>query len=181
MVTDSAHVTHLVLTRLVRSLKLLTALPTAEHIVSSRWLIDSAQAGHFVPITAAYEWNDPLFRETFGCDIQCTIRSPIRQSLFTGKTFYMTPSVNPKYKDLQRLIELCGGKVERQRRSMARIADGQAQDPDAYIILSCTKDLHLLADLLRGKTNRIICASEFVLTSIMTQTIDIEKHIIKYF
>lgn len=173
--------THLVLTRLVRSLKLLNALPVAEHIVSSRWLVDSAHAGHFLPITSAYEWNDPVFRQTFGCDILRTIRSPIRQKLFAGKTFYMTPSVNPKCKDLQQLIEMCGGKVERQRRSAARITEGQTQDPDAYVILSCTKDLHLLADLLRGKTNRIICGSEFVLTSIMTQAIDMDKHIIKYF
>lgn len=180
--TEPRQVTHLVLTRLLRSVKLLLALPVANHIISSRWLVDSASAGHFLPITSAYEWDDDTFKKTFFCDIQRTIRSPARNKLFDGRAFYMTPSVNPNIRNLTSLIEMSGGTVERHRRSAVRIAETITQQPNSYTILSCTKDLHLLLDLLRspGNAKSIICATEFVLTSIMTQTIDMEKHVIQY-
>lgn len=93
----------------------------------------------------------------------------------------MTPSVRPSYKELQLLIELCGGQVERQRRSGARITEANAATPGSYVILSCSEDLHLLADLIRpGKTNRAICATEFVMMAIMTQKVDLDSHVIQY-
>ena len=181
VVNEPYEATHLVLTRLVRSSKLLCSLPVVHHILTSKWLIDSAQAGHFLP-TETYEWCDEKFTETFGCDIQKTIKSSTRSKLFEGKTFYMTPSVHPRVKDLTKLIESSGGVVEKHRRSANRIAETNAQSPESYIILSCMKDLHLLADLVRqAKATRCICTTEAVLTSIMTQTIDLEMHIIKYF
>lgn len=143
--------------------------------------MESAKSGKFLPIDD-YKWNDKIFNENYHCDIQETIKSPHRRKLFDNKTFYITPSVCPNVKDLSKLIELCGGKVEKKRRTVSQINEANTQNPDSYIILACTKDMHLLLDLSKpGKPNRIICATELIMTSIMLQKFEIEPHIIKYF
>lgn len=179
--TEPEQATHIVLTRLVRTCKLMMAVCTAEHILSSRWIVDSAKAGKFLP-TADYAWNDSHFNAEYNCDIQIAIKSPTRRTLLSGKVFYITPSVRPRPKDLTKIIELCGGKVESKRRSASQIAQANTEQPESYIILTCTKDIHLLLDLTKpGKPNRTICATEYILSAIMQQKVEIEPHIITYF
>lgn len=181
VVTNPEHATHIVLTRLVRTSKLLMAVCTVDHVLNSRWISDSAKAGKFLP-TNDYAWQDNLFNEQYKCDIQAAIKSPTRRTLLTGKYFYITPSVRPRPKDLTKIIELCGGKVELKRRSASQIAQANSEQPESYIILTCTRDIHLLIDLTKpGKPNRIICATEYVLSAIMHQKPEVEPHIITYF
>lgn len=178
--TNPAEATHMVMSRLMRSYKLLAALPVVRHVLRSQWLVESATAGHFLP-TESFEWNDDSFHKTFGCDLPTVLALPNRQRLFAGITFHMTPSVRPSYKELQLLVDLCGGQVERQRRSNARITEANTTTPGSYVILSCSEDLHMLVDLIRpGKTNRAICATEFVMMAIMTQKVDLDSHVIQY-
>lgn len=203
MCTDPAQATHLVMSRLVRSFKLLAALPCVRHVLHSDWLVDSAVAGHFIdtapeattaaeaadaaPNAAAvvpaktYQLDDRTFRDSFGSCVRDIVAAPNRRQLFAGTTFHLTPSVRPNVRDLQQLIELCGGRVERTRRSAARIAEANQQLAGSYVILSCAGDLHLLADLVRpGRVNRAICATEFVMMAILQQRVDAERHVIKY-
>lgn len=180
MLTEPDTATHLVLTQLVRTYKLLFALCCVDHIVSSKWIVDSAKAGKFLR-PDEYTLNDDQFRKLYNCDIQAVIKSTTRKTLFAGKTFFVTPSVRPKHKDVIKLIEFCGGKVEAKRRTAAQIAQANGQQPDSYIILTCTQDLHLVHDLMKvGKSNRVICSTEFVLAAIMHQKVEFESHIITY-
>lgn len=180
VVESPSDATHLVVTRLVRSCKLLVALSIVDHILSSKWITDSANAGKFLPVNG-YEINDPKFKQTFKADVQKTIQTPSRRTLFEGKTFFLTPTVRPSKAILKSMIESSGGRVDKNRLSAARISETNAQKPASYIVLSCVQDLHLLSDLMRpGKPNRIICSTEFVMSSVMTQNIDLERHIIKY-
>ncbi|XP_059608090.1 PAX-interacting protein 1 [Phlebotomus argentipes] len=181
VVQNPLEATHLVMTRLTRTHKLLLAMCVVKHIVSTQWLMESAKEGSFQPLDA-YVIKDATFEDNFKCDIHETVKNPNRGQLFDGKTFYITPSVRPAVRELTQMIEASGGKVEKARRSVLKIQEANAQLADSYIILSCANDLHLLADLTRsGKQNRIICTTEFVMRSIMTQSINIEPHIMKYF
>lgn len=176
MVAEPETATHLVLTRLVRTYKLLLALCTVDHIVSSKWIIDSANAGKFLR-PDEYTLDDEPLRKKFNCNIKEVIKSPTRKTLFAGKTFFVTPSVQPKLKDVIRLIEFCGGKVEAKRRTAAQIAQANIQQPDSYIILTCPPDMHLLHDLLKSdKPNRLIYTTELVLAAIMHQKIHFESN-----
>uniref|UniRef100_A0A1L8E2Q1 PAX-interacting protein 1 n=1 Tax=Nyssomyia neivai TaxID=330878 RepID=A0A1L8E2Q1_9DIPT len=169
------------MTRLTRTQKLMLAICVVRHVVSTKWLMDSAKEGYFLPVDT-YAIHDGAFEENFKCDIHETVRNPNRAQLFDGRTFYVTPSVRPSVRELTQMIEACGGKVEKSRRSVVKIQEANTQCADSYIILSCANDLHLLADLTRsGKQNRIICTTEFIMRSILTQKIDIEPHILKYF
>lgn len=170
--------THLVLTHLVRTYKLLFSLCSVEHIISSKWIVDSAKAGKFLR-PDEYTLSEENFRKLYDCNIQEVIKSTTRKTLFAGKTFFVTPSVRPKHKDMVKLIEFCGGKVETKRRTAVQIAQANSQQPDSYIILTCPQDLHLMHDLLKAsKPNRFICSTEFVLAAIMLQKIEFEPHTI---
>lgn len=180
VVTDPAHATHLVLTYLTRTYKLLFGLCSVDYIVSSKWIVDSAKAGKFLR-PDEYTLNDEKFQKEYNCDIQKVIKSSTRKTLFSGKTFFVTPRVRPLHANIVKLIEFCGGKVETKRRSAAQITQANIQQPDSYCILTCTEDLHLVHDLLKaGKSNRFICSTELVLAAIMHQKIDYETHIIRY-
>lgn len=179
VVTEPETATHIVLTVLKRSYKLLFALCTVDHIVSSKWIVDSAKAGKFLRPDEYALHSDDKFRSEFrNCDVQAVLKSTTRKTLFAGKTFFITPSVRPLPKQIARLIEFCGGKVEPKRRTAAQIQQGNIQNPDSYIILACANDMHLLHDLRRsGNTNRCISTTEFVMTSIMQQKITFEPFV----
>lgn len=178
VVTDPKVATHLVLTKLTRTYKLLFGLCAVDHIVSSKWIVDSAKAGKFLR-PDEYALTDEPFRQQFDCDIQAVIKSTTRRTLFAGKTFFITPSVRPGPKQIIPLIEFCGGRVEPKRRTAAQIHQANAQSADSYFILTCTNDMHLMHDLMQtGKTNRCICSTELVMASIMRQKINVEPHII---
>lgn len=164
------------LTELKRSYKLLFALCTVDHIVSSKWIVDSAKAGKFLRPDEYALNSDEKFRSEYrNCDIQAVLKSSTRKTLFAGKTFFITPSVRPSQKDIARLIEFCGGKVETKRRTASAIQQTNIQNPDSYIILTCASDMHLVFDLLRSDNpNRCITTTEFVMTSIMQQKISFE-------
>lgn len=177
VVTEPETASHLVLTELRRSYKLLFGLCTVDHIVSSKWIVDSAKAGKFLRPDEYALNSDEKFRNEFrNCDVQAVIKSTTRKTLFAGKTFFITPSVRPSAKEIARVIEFCGGKVESKRRKATEIQQMNLQNPDSYFILTCSNDLHLLYDLLQpGKPNRCIGTTEFVMSSIMNQKITFES------
>lgn len=167
------------MTRVKRSSKLMYGLCVCQYIVSSKWLVDSAKEGYFLPLEN-YSLTDSDFISEYKCDIQKVLQSPLRKTLFEGKTFYVTPKVVPAIKDLVKWIELCGGKVEKTRRSNARIQDANLQLPGSYMIITCETDLHLVQALTKpGKSYCSVCSSEYVMQSIMRQVLNLEPHLIR--
>lgn len=167
--------THLIMTRPSRSIKYMYALCCAKYIVSSDWLVESANAGYFLP-EDEYQITDLDF-DGIRTSIKNVLKSPIRNKLFEGKIFFLTPSVKPGVSHLKNLIELCGGKVENNRRSTMIIQEAINFSENSYIIISCAQDIHLIT--FRQFVCHV-CSSEFVLSSIMTQSLNFSAHAIKY-
>lgn len=169
------------MTKLTRTTKLLVCLCVAKHITSSTWLVESAKAGKFLP-PENYPIHDKLFEENFKCDIYKSIQQPNRNKLFEKKVFYLTPSVIPSYNNLANIIELCGGTIEKNRRSSSVISETMKQNPGSYIVIGCQKDIHLLIDLAKvSKSHRFIYSSEYIMQSIMQQKIEDDKNILNFF
>lgn len=167
---DINEMTHLVMTKPNRTIKLLNALCVAKYILNSTWLEDSSKTGYFQP--EDNYWINDLSKANFKCDIPAVIKSPIRNKLFENRVFYITPSVKPAPSYLRWLIEKSGGKWEHNRRSVMKIHELNQQSPNSYIVVSCPEDLSLL-----GFKHYVcyVCTSEFILQSIMTQTMDFLK------
>lgn len=181
VVTDPAEANILVTTQLKRTVKIIYGLIVCKYIVSSRWLVECAKVGQFVPLEPySYAAND-LQVEKVNCNIGKVLSSSIRRTLFEGKTFYITPQVSPTSKDVTRWIELCGGTVEKTRQSNAKIQEINTKAPNTYIIISCETDLHLVAHFTRQSKHSYcnVCSTEFIMQSIMTQTVNMEPFVIK--
>lgn len=153
-----------------RTIKFMYALVRSKFIVKSSWLEDSSTTGQFLP--AENYWISDLSQANFKCDVQAVVKSASRNNLFENRVIYITPSVMPAPSYLRFLIELSGGKWEHNRRSVMKIHELNQQSPNSYIVISCPEDLHLL-----GFKHYVcyVATSEFILQSIMTQTLDFLK------
>ncbi|XP_037899495.1 PAX-interacting protein 1-like [Glossina fuscipes] len=165
------------MTRENRTCKLIQAVCHVDFVVKSQWLVDSAKAGKFLP-AEPYKIDCIPVDENLKFPLEKVLNSTIRSTLFAGKYFYVTPDVFPARSEIVRMIESSGGKVEEKRRTAQAIADIYTQALDSYIIVTCPNDMHLCTDLIRfGNPKCLIVSTEFVMSSILKQSLEIEQNI----
>lgn len=176
-----ADATHLVMTRVARTVKLITALITVRYALSSKWITDSATAGHFLPVES-YKLDVKELDEMFKCDLYKVLESPNRSKLFEGKIFFITPQVKPSSKDVKQMIELSGGVVEKNPRSVKKIRETNLDKPGTYVIIGCPEDRIFIQPFIQKGKHGVcqICTTEYVMQSILLQKLTIEPHIIKW-
>ena len=168
------------MTRESRTCKLIQAVCHVDYVLKSQWLVESAKAGKFLP-PDSYKIQYIPVDENLKFHLDTALQSPNRATLFAGRYFYVTPDVFPARSEIIRMIESSGGKVEEKRRSSQAIAEIYNQSPDSYIIVTCPNDMHLCVDLTRfGNPKCPIVSTEFVMSSILKQNLEIEPHIIPY-
>ena len=95
--------------------------------------------------------------------------------LLQGRTFYLTPSIQPSWKKLKLVIECAGGKVENRRRKNVdeiRTLNAANADSPVYLIITCEHDLHIVTDVLKAKIG--IFNAEFVMSAVMKGKIDFD-------
>lgn len=167
--------------QLKRTHKLLCCLCVGCRILPDTWLRDSNSAGKFLD-ESNYSLDTKEFNSEFKCDFNQTLSTRNRNKLFENKHFFVTPSVVPKKKELIELIECCSGTIEKNRRTLAQIEATNLSSPYSYIILTHENDLHLVADLLKNKKDkvRIVCNSELILSAILKQTFEVEPYAVKF-
>lgn len=163
--------------KLTRTHKLLFAITKFCHILPDKWLEHSLSSRKFLA-EADFSLSADEFNQTFNTNLDLVLKSPLKSRLFDGKAFWITPSVVPRKKILAELIELCGGRVERIRRSRAQIEAASLTAPSTYFIITAKEDLHLVGDLLRNKKDkqRVVCNAELVLSAILRQEFEVEPY-----
>lgn len=166
--------------RLIRSQKLMLAITRGVHIVPESWLRDSAATNQFLE-ESNHTFDTKDFNSLYKCDFAQTLNTKNRGKLFEGKFFFVTPSVFPSKRDVVELIQACGGVVERIRRTSAQIEATNINSPYSYVIITHENDLHLVADLLRNKKEkvRIVCNAELIYSAILKQTFEVEPFTVK--
>ncbi|XP_076254688.1 uncharacterized protein LOC143192843 isoform X2 [Rhynchophorus ferrugineus] len=174
---DYKDFTHLVVPKLGRTHKLLFAITKSCYIVTYKWIEDSFTARMFLPEN---DFIPPMdeFNKTYNVSLERTLQVINRNKIFEGKIFWITPSVFPTKKIVCELIEACGGRLERIRRSKAQIEASNATSPLTYFIIISKEDLHLVADLLKHKKEkqRVVCNVELVLSAILKQHFEIDPY-----
>ncbi|XP_050353636.1 PAX-interacting protein 1-like isoform X2 [Nymphalis io] len=180
VVTSASEATHLVMEKLVRTCKLVSCLITVKHLLTPEWVLESQRQNKFAD-EAKHGLRDEVFNKAFKCDIdEVLLCGEQRRKLFEGMTFFLTPCVKPSKAGLTEMIELCGGKVEKNRRSYVSIQEMHNTKPYSYLVLTVPNDLHLVYYLLQSeKTLNVVCSTEVVLTAIMRQKLEIEQFLVK--
>ncbi|CAH0713668.1 unnamed protein product, partial [Brenthis ino] len=180
VVSSASEATHLVMEKLVRTCKLVSCLITVKHLLTPEWVLESQRLNKFAD-EAKHGLRDEAFNKIFKCDIdEVLLCGEQRKKLFEGITFFLTPCVKPSKAGLTEMIELCGGKVEKNRRSYVSIQEMHTQKPFSYLVLTVPNDLHLVYYLLQSeKTLNVVCSTEVVLSAIMRQKVQIEEFLVK--
>ena len=103
------HCTHLVMSQLSRTDKFIQCLPVVKHVLRTDWLVDCGSAGVWIK-EEGYEISDSKVEDKFEFNLAETLATKNRDKLFLGKTFYLTPNVEPSIEILTNIIECSGGR-----------------------------------------------------------------------
>ena len=100
---------HLVMGKLARTTKLLISLPVVKHVLLTNWIRDSREAGRWIS-EKGYFLEDQEVEKRFKFNLSRTMAKSNRNKLFMGKTFYLTPSIQPSKQDMKDIITSSGGR-----------------------------------------------------------------------
>ena len=101
--------THLVMVKLSRTINRMMCLPTVKFVLRTQWVVDSGEAGSWVS-EEGHVLYDPEVESNYKFSLAKTLAMTNRDKLFTGKVFYLTPSVQPSTEVLTEIITCSGGR-----------------------------------------------------------------------
>ncbi|KAE8595680.1 hypothetical protein XENTR_v10015841 [Xenopus tropicalis] len=174
-VADSAQkCTHLLANKVTRTVKFLTAISVAKHIVTPEWLDESFKSQKFIE-EQNYILRDAEAEVLFCFSLEESLKRAHSTPLFKGKYFYITPGICPSLSTMKAIVECAGGKILMKQPSFRKIMEHKQNKRLAEIILiSCENDLHLCREYFAGSID--VHNAEFVLTGVLTQTLDYESY-----
>lgn len=178
IVSSVRQATHLVMSQLGRSAKLINAVTLGLTIVPDKWLKECQTEKKFIS-EAPFKFDPKYLNEMYNCDFYKTLETKDRDRLFANKVFFITPSVFPSAKEIKEIIELAGGTVESKRRSLQQIESANANVPCSYIILTVENDLHLVYDCLKNSNQKFVSSCEVIFNSILNQEFNIDEFLVK--
>ncbi|XP_053384133.1 PAX-interacting protein 1-like [Mercenaria mercenaria] len=170
VVENPQHCTHLVAQSFSRTMKFFIGINACHHIVNKQWIEDSYQQHTFLNETT-YTLHDPAGEAEMKCVLMESLKRARTRSLFTGMTFYVTPSVQPPVCDLRKVIESAGGTLLKRglpTKAIDTLKDEQGKP--TYVVITCADDIHLVEDVINN--NIKVYTAEFVLTGVMRQEKD---------
>lgn len=174
-VADSAHkCTHLVASKVTRTVKFLTAISIAQHIVTPEWLDESCKCQTFVE-EQNFILRDAEAEVLFSFSLEESLKKAHATPLFKGKYFYITPGICPSLSTMKAIVESAGGKVLSKQPPIRKLMEHkQNKSLPEIILISCENDLHLCREYFARNID--VHNAEFVLTGVLTQTLDYESY-----
>lgn len=180
------YTTHLIMNKFLRTEKLYECMGYVSFILNKKWLDKCHDTKQFLPVEES-DWllDDDLKppRNLLKQSIDKRFNRK-NKALFTGYTFFLTPSVQPSQITLKSIIFAHGGNVRREFPTIKQLTthDEQTKIPNC-LILTCDIDKLLLKDLHTYNNTDFeikILSIDFVLESIVQQEIlNIETFIVK--
>ncbi|XP_057587442.1 PAX-interacting protein 1 isoform X2 [Hippopotamus amphibius kiboko] len=174
-VTESAQkCTHLIASKVTRTVKFLTAVSVVKHIVTPEWLEESFRCQKFID-EQSYLLRDAEAEVLFSFSLEESLRRARVSPLFKAKYFYITPGICPSLSTMKAIVECAGGKVLCKQPSFRKLLEHkQNKSLSEIILISCENDLHLCRDYFARGID--VHNAEFVLTGVLTQTLDYESY-----
>lgn len=174
--------THLVVDKIERTAKLLKCISTCEYIVHVKWLIDSKISGRFCDPNN-YQVVDERFEKHYGCNLrESLVRARERKLLFTGLSFYLSPSVRPSYADLSEMIKSAGGSVLTDAHRVQYFQEPFTDDnktglSSKHVVIGSQKDLTILRPFIDKRIP--VYNEELILSGLLKQKL--EANLYKFF
>lgn len=171
------YTTHLIMNKFLRTEKLYECMGHVSYVLNKRWLDKCNDLHKFLPVEESDWLLDEELKPSRNLLKQAIDKRLMRKnrSLFTGYTFYLTPSVQPSQITLKSIIFSAGGNVRRQFPTIKQLTtfDEHTKIPQC-LILTCDTDKPLLKDLHKHNNTDFeikILSIDFVLESIIQQEV----------
>uniref|UniRef100_A0A8C8VIV0 PAX-interacting protein 1 n=1 Tax=Pelusios castaneus TaxID=367368 RepID=A0A8C8VIV0_9SAUR len=166
--------THLIASKVTRTVKFLTAISVVKHIVTPEWLEECFKCQKFVD-EQNFVLRDAEAEVLFCFSLEESLKRAQVAPLFKGKYFYITPGICPSLSTMKAIVECAGGKVLSKQPSFRKLMEHkQNKSLSAIILISCENDLHLCREYFARGID--VHNAEFVLTGVLTQTLDYESY-----
>ncbi|KAG7221040.1 hypothetical protein INR49_031211 [Caranx melampygus] len=171
---NSQKVTHLVASKVTRTVKFLTAMSVVKHIVSPEWLEESWRSQKFVD-EQIHTLRDAEAEVLFNFSLEDSLKRAHSAPLFKGKYFYLTPGICPSLSTMKSILESAGGKLLAKQPSYRKIMEHkQNKNLPEIILISCDNDLHLCREYFLKNID--VHNAEFILTGVLTQKLDYDSY-----
>nr|XP_020441129.1 PAX-interacting protein 1 [Monopterus albus] len=167
-------VTHLVASKVTRTVKFLTAMSVVKYVVSPEWLEESWRSQKFVD-EQSHTLRDAEAEVLFGFSLEESLKRAHSAPLFKGKYFYLTPGICPSLSTMKSILESAGGKLLGKQPSYRKIMEHkQNKNLPEIILISCDNDLHLCREYFLKNID--VHNAEFILTGVLTQKLDYDSY-----
>ncbi|XP_024900692.1 PAX-interacting protein 1 [Pteropus alecto] len=166
--------THLIASKVTRTVKFLTAISVVKHVVTPEWLEECFKCQTFVD-EQNYLLRDAEAEVLFSFSLEESLKRAHVSPLFKAKYFYITPGICPSLSTMKAIVECAGGKVLPKQPSFRKLMEHkQNKSLSEIILISCENDLHLCREYFARGID--VHNAEFVLTGVLTQTLDYESY-----
>ncbi|CAG2056716.1 unnamed protein product [Timema podura] len=161
VVEEPEKCTVLVVDRVRRTYKFLSAAARGLPIVSPNWLKNCQKQGHFVG-TESFILQDKESEKKFKFQLTETLLSSAESPLLAGYSVLVTSKVLPPPKEIKGIVESCGGSY---------LSRAPARWPDNSFVISCAADKAQLNKLKNCK--RPIVSAEVLLSGVLQHKLDL--------
>nr|CAD7452606.1 unnamed protein product [Timema tahoe] len=161
VVEEPEKCTVLVVDRVRRTYKFLSAAARGLPIVSPNWLKNCQKQGHFVG-TKSFILQDKESEKKFKFQLTETLLSSAESPLLAGYSVLVTSKVLPPPKEIKGIVESCGGSY---------LSRAPARWPDNSFVISCAADKAQLNKLKNCK--RPIVSAEVLLSGVLQHKLDL--------
>lgn len=177
-VTESVHeCTHLVATRIARTVKFLCGISVCEHVVMPHWLDQCNAMNKFVDETP-YVLRDQEAEDLFNMSVSSSLLKAKQTPLLTGQQVFSTLNVSPPHESLKDIIQCAGGELldeEELRNRFGRTLEHVDQN-HPLLVISCHEDVQSgLCNEFFAK-NIAVYNPEFILTGVLRQQLDYNQN-----
>ncbi|XP_038148080.1 PAX-interacting protein 1 [Cyprinodon tularosa] len=171
---SSQRATHLLASKVTRTVKFLTAMSVVRHIVTPEWLEESWRKQQFVD-EQSFTLRDAEAEVLFSFNLEDSLKRAHASPLFKGKLFYLTPGVCPSLGTMKAILESAGGKLLSKQPSYRKIMEHQQnKNLPEILLVSCDNDLHLCREYFLKNID--VHNAELILTGVLTQKLDYESY-----
>ncbi|XP_054806857.1 uncharacterized protein LOC129309319 isoform X2 [Prosopis cineraria] len=162
--------THFVADKFTRTKNMLETMALGKLVVTHLWLESCGQANCLVD-EKNYILRDVKKEKEMGFSMPVSLARARRQPLLTGRSVFITPRVKPDNKVITSLVTAAHGQLVDE----CQIYTGKNDEMlDNVLIISCEDDFEVCCPFLqRGIT---VCSSELLLSGIVTQKLELERH-----
>ncbi|MGH0154568.1 UNVERIFIED_CONTAM: hypothetical protein FKN15_030603 [Acipenser sinensis] len=114
--------THLIASKVTRTVKFLTAMSVVKHIVTPEWLEESFKSQQFAD-EQNFMLRDAEAEVLFCFSLEESLKRAHAAPLFKGKFFYITPGICPSLTTMKAIVECAGGKMLTKQPSFRKIME----------------------------------------------------------